>query len=594
MTKSDHEQLPSSRAKKPNEQDNEPDTNENADSSTGVPHIHVSQLPNGVELQITADVPEGVRLQITLERIPTEHTEREHEPVSKVLLSTPASTPRKARIRFPQLTILSKKLFEDTKRAIYRLATTIRERLGAIPRLDRISPELVFLGISIVLYLTTRLWGIDRFPIFFYSDEANNVLFGEQVLRQDFRGSDDALLPVYFEWDYDRWAPVLPVYIHALTSALFGKSILIARATTSLLGFLGVLAVAFLLRQIFKTRLWWMSVLLLTSIPAWFLYTRTAFETVVGTALYACFLLCYMLYRYRSPQYLYAAIVLGACAFYSYSNLQAVMILIALLLFISDFRYHKQHPNVFVGSLLLIAALSLPFLRFRIQHPTAIEDHLRSIHSYWTEPSSPQEKIVQYVRHYLRGLSPFYWFLVENGEENILPNQRMPETGNLPLFMLPLMLIGIASCLRHWRSSAHRSVLIAAFVIPAGAAMDSIEIPRVLAFVVPATVLAILGLEWLSQKLNRIPHPAQATTLLLTFSLMGLGMFRESLLEGPTWNTDYGLYGTQFGVKQVFEETVPQLLEDNPDAVIIMSTTWANNTHLFPYFFLTPDQRRRV
>ena len=47
----------------------------------------------------------------------------------------------------------------------------VQERLG-----------WVLFGLGIFVYLFTRLWQIDKFPIFFFSDEANFALLAEGLL----------------------------------------------------------------------------------------------------------------------------------------------------------------------------------------------------------------------------------------------------------------------------------------------------------------------------------------------------------------------------------------------------------------------------
>src|SRR5690606_25467799 len=100
--------------------------------------------------------------------------------------------------------------------------------------------------------------------------------------------------------------------------------------------------------------------------PAWFFHSRTAFETVEMTALYACFLYCYLKYRCEAPRYLYAALAFGALAFYAYSPGQMVMVATGALLGLVDLRYHWQHRRVGLAGLALLAVLALPLVRFRV------------------------------------------------------------------------------------------------------------------------------------------------------------------------------------------------------------------------------------
>lgn len=99
------------------------------------------------------------------------------------------------------------------------------------------------------------------------------------------------------------------------------------------------MAVVAALRTVFRARAWYLSVLVLAATPAWFLHSRTAFETAEMTAFYALFILCYLLYRTRSPGYIFPALVFAAAAFYSYSN-EAIIGVLALALAVVDVPYH--------------------------------------------------------------------------------------------------------------------------------------------------------------------------------------------------------------------------------------------------------------
>ena len=161
----------------------------------------------------------------------------------------------------------------------------------------------VLFGLGMFVYLFTRLWHIDKFPIYFFTDEAANPLFAQGLFDNGFRNAQGMSFPLYFELAANRWGPLLSVYIHAFSSALFGKSVIVTRATQALVSLLAPLAVALILKQIFKARFWWAGALLMALAPAWFLHSRTGFETIIAASFYGCFILFYLLYRTRSPRY---------------------------------------------------------------------------------------------------------------------------------------------------------------------------------------------------------------------------------------------------------------------------------------------------
>jgi 4-amino-4-deoxy-L-arabinose transferase-like glycosyltransferase len=276
-------------------------------------------------------------------------------------------------------------------------------------RLARTDVALLLLGL--LVYAASRLLYLDRFPIYFFSDEAIQVTQAEYLLRHGLRDHSGTWLPPYF-LNQSTWNLGLSVYLHAVSVALFGKSVFVARATSVAVGMLGVLALALTLKQIFRLRLWWTGLLVLAALPTWFLHSRTAFETVMMVSFYACFVYCYLLYRYRSSRYLVPALLFGAATFYSYTNGQGVMLVSGILLLCSDLRYHLRQPRrTLLLGLVVACVLAVPYLRFHILQPDAVSRQLNeALNSYWFQPRSLGDKLATFGVTYLNGLSPRYWF----------------------------------------------------------------------------------------------------------------------------------------------------------------------------------------
>jgi hypothetical protein len=468
------------------------------------------------------------------------------------------------------------------------LLITLKKTFESINKKINIPLTAIFFILSLVLYLFTRFGGLQRFPAFFFSDEAMQSIYAEQLIQHNFLSANDKNIPVYVPVEGNRWSPMATMYVQAVSVLIFGKSILQTRATSIFIGFLGVISVSLILKLIFKQKYWWGAILFLTLLPAWFLHSRTAFETVMTTAFFAIFLLFYLLYRYRAPGYLFGAVFFGAMTFYSYSNGQALMGITAIGLAISDWRYHWGNRRIILWCLPLIILLMIPFIIFQIKIPNAIESHLRAINSYWYQHISTGEKISIFIKNYLTGLSPQYWFIANSRD---LIRHRMIGYGHIPLWSLPLVLIGIILVVKNFHESSYRTLLIAALAAPVGGSMLEISIARTLAFIVPATLLAMLGLEWLLGWLERKIKPTiVATGLFIIFTALSLITFNDAVINGPLWTNIYGLYGLQYGAAQIFQETLPQYVKDPNIRHITISPVWANATDRFVYFFFTPEE----
>ena len=174
----------------------------------------------------------------------------------------------------------------------------------------------------------------------------------------------------------------------------------------------------------------------------------------------------------------------------------------------------------------------------------------------------------------------------------------MKGYGHLWQPALPLIAIGLGNCLVNLRSSRHRMIMIALLAAPAGAAIAQLGITRALFMVFPAALLATLGASTLWRWLlgrkgfqrwkNSTGRLVLAMTLFSTISAASMAMLVDALQHGPTWFRDYGLYGMQFGAKEVFSQIKTDLAE-NPRKRLVLTPAWANGTDILArYFFSDP------
>lgn len=486
---------------------------------------------------------------------------------------------------------------------------------------------------ALAVYAVTRLVALERFPIYFHADEAFGPLTATDLLRNGLHDAYGRLLPVYFEPAPNRWMPIGTVYAHLMSVALFGRSVVVTRATTAVVTLVGAAAVALALRDGFGARRWWAGALVLGALPAWFLHSRTGFEAAMMTALFAVFVWTYLRYRRDGGRaWSCAAVAAGAATFYAYSNGQTVMAVLGALLLVVDARHHWAQRRALVPAVALGIVLLVPFVRFRLAHPGAEVEHLRAVGSYLVDPAlSPGAKAVGFARRYAYGLHPRLWFVSHDADHVLAPAEarwpaitaaltlggpleitrhRYRGRGHLPLWLLPLVAVGLAAAVRRRHEPAHRAVLLAALAAPVGAATLDIGITRVLAMVVPAAILASLGLERTLDGLERMlatsprtagaprmrRHAPAVVTGVAFAALAGANveLLTHALRTAPRWYDDYGLYGMQWGASQLFTDVVPSLLAADDDVQVLLTSDWANAADRLPYFFLDADALARV
>ncbi len=496
-------------------------------------------------------------------------------------------------------------------------------------RLARIgSLQWVLAGIAILVYAITRLGQITLFPLYFFADEAIEVVLARELIARGFRDEKGNLLPVFFN-AYGFQVPLVTVYFHSLTSSLFGISPEVTRITSALVTLTGVIAIGLVARLIFKLRYWWAAMLFLAITPVWFLHSRTAFETASMVSFYAWFLLFYFLYRYRSAKFIFPALLFAALTFYSYGNGQIVIGVSGILLFLADLPYHLRQWRTNLLAVGFIGLLALPYLTWRDQYPDVIANQLRRIDSYWLQPIPFTDKLSLFLQKYWQdGISPDYWFN-SNVNENV--RHLLKGYGHLPLFALPLFVLGLGwsvwRIIRQPLSAPHRIVLIAALAAPVGVALSGPGVTRSLMFVLPAVLFMTLGTElalnWLEKLFTRTPStsipltpptlstpptppaphtpaspspwftPTASVLLCTALALGSLGMWRDAVTNGQLWYRDYGLYGVQWGAQPIFTE-LNKRLKAIPTDVFLLTPNWANGSDVFLRFFMPGETRVRI
>ena len=213
-------------------------------------------------------------------------------------------------------------------------------RDGPTPR-----QNLIFFGLTLAVFLATRLWGLERFPIFFFCDEAVQTVQAARLAANGMRDERGALLPTYLR-NTEFYNLSVGVYLQVLPERLLPRSVFVARAVPIVVLFSAMAAVGLMLRDFLRLRFWWVGVLALSGFPGWFLHTRIAFELMLATAFYVWFLYFYLRYRSGRPRAAYAAAVFGALTFYGYNTFQPVIAVTALALLVVDASWHwQQSPD---------------------------------------------------------------------------------------------------------------------------------------------------------------------------------------------------------------------------------------------------------
>jgi len=108
-----------------------------------------------------------------------------------------------------------------------------RERLRTFISAWPHSLGMTLFGLAISIYLLTRLVGLSAFPIYFFSDEANQTILAQDLVRDNFKSTNGEFLPTYF-YNVDKYSLSASVYLQVLPYLVIGKSVFVTRATSVL------------------------------------------------------------------------------------------------------------------------------------------------------------------------------------------------------------------------------------------------------------------------------------------------------------------------------------------------------------------------
>jgi len=446
----------------------------------------------------------------------------------------------------------------------------------------KITWQIWLMAAALAVYLATRFIGLDSYPIYFFTDEAVQTVLAADLVHNDFRDYQDELLPTYFI-NGGQYNLGTSVYLQILPWLIFGKSIWVTRGTSVLVSLLAALSIWLMLKDNLKSKFAFAGILLLSITPAWFLHSRTAFETVTAVSFYAAFLAAYLQYRQGKPKFLPVAVAMGALCFYSYSPAQLVMAVTALLLLVVDFRTHMRNWKIVLISLGVAVLLAAPYVRFLILHPDENKRHLEILGSYWIKEVPFGNKLGIYFQEYLKMLNPLYWFLPNKLD---LERHLMKGYGHLLLWTAPFYFLGFVQAVKKIKEPQYRILLIATLAAPSGAALAGAAITRSLFMVIPAVTLTAVGLDQVLGWAEGIKLPKLALPLFVFVTLTSVNgiMLGDALINGPLWYSDYSLSGQQYGAKQVFAE-IKKLVDEDPERKVFLSPSWANGTDVVARFF---------
>jgi hypothetical protein len=342
-----------------------------------------------------------------------------------------------------------------------------------------------------------NLVGLGGTPPGLYSDEAS---IGYNAWTIAHFGVDEhgAALPLFFQ-AFGEWKN--PVYVYLLVPFvwLFGLSSAVVRAPAALLGIVTAVALAGFARRATGSRGVALATLLVAGATPWLtLESRVAFEVPSMVACLAVML--WLLARgAASPtdrlSFGFAGLALGLSVFaYTVGRLEGVL-LAALVLVSFGWGGQLRRLRLFVVP---VAAAYLLLALWAAGHPGQLTVYFNAISITAGHPA-----IWTVAGRFVSNMAAYFGpaFLFVSGDPNL--RQSTGFGGELLVATLPLLVAGIAVCVRRWRQPLPRFILIGLVIAPVAAALTNQGTPHslrdatALPFWIATTAYGIDGLRGL-------------------------------------------------------------------------------------------------
>jgi len=380
---------------------------------------------------------------------------------------------------------------------------------------------LIFLTLIVILASFFRLWQLGKVPI---SADWDEVALGYNAysIMQTGRDEYGELLPIVLR-SFDDYKPALYAYLTMPSIGLLGLNVEAVRLPSAVFGILTVLAVFFLVKELFKKdNIALLSSLLLAISPWHIQFSRVAFEANVGVAL-NIFGILFFLKAFKKPWFLFLSAVMWGMSIHIYQSEKVfVPLLILLLVLVFRKQFLSIKKKYILISFLVFIFISLPLVYFILTNKDILTRARGvSIFSNTSLIEANTAKIkrdkdnndilglvldnrrVEFAKYIANGYLSHLdlnWLFIKGD----IARHHAPGMGLMYLVELPFLLIGIYILIFSNFSKAIKTFMILWFLIvpiPASITNDIPHAVRTINFLPILQILTAIGIISVLQKI---------------------------------------------------------------------------------------------
>lgn len=459
---------------------------------------------------------------------------------------------------------------------------------------------LVILLTILVLASFLRLWKLGEVPI---SPDWDEVSLGYNAysIMQTGRDEYGTFLPVVLR-SYDDYKPALYSYLAISSIKSFGLNTWAVRLPSAIFGILTVLAIFFLVKELFKRNdIALVSSFLLAVSPWHIQFSRVAFESNVGLA-FNVFAILFLLKSLNRNIFIFLSVIFAALSLYVYQSEKVFIPLIFLaIILIYRKEFLSKPKKILAGAVILGLVISLPMLSFLVSNKNSLE-RARGV-SIFSEPISASlaqrslndnqrndflgklfdNRRVFFAKSIISGYLSHYdlnWLFIRGD----LGRHHAPNMALLYLFELPFVLIGIYK-LSQYKDKKIKWVIISWFLIAPIPASITSGVPhavRTLNFLPTFQIFSALGiLSFLTFARNFKNYVLIILPILFIFNFiyfLDQYFVQQNFYTAKDW---------QYGYK----ETIGELskIQDKYEKIVVSNQPPMDQSYMFFLFYLRYD-----
>jgi len=475
---------------------------------------------------------------------------------------------------------------------------------------------ILLIGI-IVLAAVLRLWQLGQIPP---SPDWDEVALGYDAYSFIHTGRDEfgKFLPVVLR-SFDDYKPALYAYLTIPSVLAFGLSVFAVRLPSAVFGILSVLAVFYLVRELFENYKYKDQLSLISSfclaISPWSIqFSRVGFESNVGTAL-NIFTALFFVKGLKKPWFLSVSAIFAGLAIYAYQSEKVFTPLLALaLVLIYRKKLFSLNKKYIFSAFVLGTIVILPMIFYMFTDKSSF---LRltgtSIFNYQTEILKSQVQDIQrdkinndklgiildnrritYAKTIIQGYIVHFdpnWLFVSGD----LERHHAPNMGLLYLYELPFLLLGLYFLFFGDFDKKSKVLMFSWLLLAPLPASITTGVPhavRTLNFLPTFQIITALGIFsaflYIS-KFKRLKY-----LCFLIFAGIFVFNFAYYLDQYFVQLNFYDSSDWQYGYKQAVEEV--KLLQRNYKEVVISDTQPMDKSYMFFLFYLqySPSEYQKI